>query len=353
MKSKDGIKGRGAAFNPPNRFAQLQYHPLDVEVEYDDDPPPFRTQFFDDTSRTILARNDSPDISFTYSINPYRGCEHGCIYCYARPSHEYLGFSAGLDFESKIMVKRDAPKLLEEALNKKTWIPQTVTISGNTDCYQPAERHFRLTRACLEVFFRFRNPVSIITKNALILRDIDILREMARFNIVHVLVSMITLDPDLVRKLEPRTATPSSRLHTIDELAGQGIPVGLNLAPVIPGLTDQEIPALLRAAADNGATAAAFSPVRLPGAVEPLFVEWIRRTFPDRSTKVLNRIRSIHEGKLNDSRFGSRMTGKGEIARVMRELFELHVSRYGLNDGWKDLATKHFRRDRDGQGELF
>jgi DNA repair photolyase len=351
--STERIKGRGAAFNPPNRFEQLQYLPLEVELDYEDERPPFRTQFYGDTSRTILAKNDSPDISFTYSINPYRGCEHGCVYCYARPSHEYLGFSAGLDFESKIMVKRDAPRLLEEALRRKSWVPQTVAISGNTDCYQPAERLFRLTRRCLEVFQHFRNPVGIITKNALILRDIDILQEMARLNIVHVLISMITLDPDLVRKMEPRTATPPARLHTISELARHGIPVGLNLAPVIPGLTDQEIPALLKAAADNGATTAAFSPVRLPGAVEPLFVEWIQRTFPDRAEKVLHRIRNIHEGRLNDSRFGSRMTGKGEFAKVINDLFALHASRYHLDDGWEELTTKHYRRDAGGQGELF
>jgi DNA repair photolyase len=349
----DRLKGRGAAFNPPNRFEQLQYQALEVELEYEEERPPFRTQFYDDTSRSILAKNDSPDISFTYSINPYRGCEHGCVYCYARPSHEYLGFSAGLDFESKIMVKRNAPKLLEEALSKKSWVPQTVTISGNTDCYQPAERLFKLTRSCLEVFLRFRNPVGIITKNALILRDLDILQEMASLNIVHVLISMITLDPDLVRKMEPRTAAPTSRLKAMSELAKMGIPVGLNLAPVIPGLTDQEIPALLKAAADNGATAAAFSPVRLPGAVEPLFIEWIRRTFPDRAEKVLNRIRDIHEGKLNDSRFGSRMSGKGKIAELMSDLFDLHASRYGLDKGWEELTTKHFRSPSNAQAELF
>ncbi len=351
--TRESVKGRGAAFNPPNKFEQLQYQPLDIELDYEEERPPFRTQFFDDTSRSILAKNDSPDISFTYSINPYRGCEHGCVYCYARPSHEYLGFSAGLDFESKIMVKRNAPKLLEETLRKKSWVPQTVTVSGNTDCYQPAERLFRLTRSCLEVFLRFRNPVGIITKNALILRDVDILQEMARLNLVHVLISMITLDADLVRKMEPRTATPPARLHAMSDLARHGIPVGLNLAPVIPGLTDQEIPALLKAAADNGATAAAFSPVRLPGAVEPLFTEWVRRTFPERAEKVLNRIRSIHEGKLNDSRFGSRMTGKGEIAKVVNDLFTLHASRYHLDRDWGELSTQHFRRDPDGQGELF
>jgi DNA repair photolyase len=251
------------------------------------------------------------------------------------------------------MVKRNAPELLEEALRKKSWVPQTVTLSGNTDCYQPAERLFRLTRSCLEVFLRFRNPVGIITKNALILRDLDILQEMARLDTVHVLISMITLDPDLVRTMEPRTATPSARLHAMNELARHGIPVGLNLAPVIPGLTDQEIPALLKAAADHGATTAAFSPVRLPGAVEPLFIEWIRRAFPDRAEKVLNRIKSIHEGKLNDSRFGSRMTGKGEIAKVINDLFALHASRYGLDKGWNELTTKHFRKEEGGQGELF
>lgn len=347
------MKGRGAGFNPPNRFEQLQYQPLELDVEYEGEHPPYRTQFFDDTSRTILAKNDSPDIAFTYSINPYRGCEHGCVYCYARPSHEYLGFSAGLDFETKIMVKRDAPRLLEEALCKKSWVPQTVTISGNTDCYQPVERLLRLTRSCLEVFLRFRNPAGIITKNALILRDADILEEMARLNIVHVLMSMITLDPDLARKLEPRTASPSMRLQAIRELSRRGIPVGLNLAPVIPGLTDQEIPALLKAAADNGATGAAFSPVRLPGAVEPLFTEWIRRTYPDRAEKVINRIKSIHEGKLNDARFGSRMTGTGEMARMMSDLFSLHATRYGLHENWRPLSTEHFRRPAGDQGELF
>ncbi len=346
-------KGRATPLNTPNRFERLVYSPLPIEIPADDDLPPVHTTFYRDTSRSILAKNDSPDVPFTYSLNPYRGCEHGCIYCYARPSHEYLGFSAGLDFETRIMVKPDAPELLEKTYRSKAWKPQVVTFSGNTDCYQPVERVLGLTRRCLEVSLRFRNPASIVTKNSLVLRDLDILREMARFRIVHVMVSITSLNPELITVMEPRAAAPARRLETIEQLARAGIPVGVNAAPIIPGLTDEEIPSILKAAAERGATHASSILVRLPGAVEPLFLDWLTRNFPERREKILNRIRDTRGGALSDSRFHSRMTGEGEIARTIGSLFELHAQRYGLNCGWHPLATDAFRRPSAHQGDLF
>ncbi len=251
------------------------------------------------------------------------------------------------------MVKRDAPALLEEALSAPRWEPQSIALSGNTDCYQPVERVLRLTRACLEVFLRHRNPVSIITKNALILRDIDLLAGMVRFSGVRVLISMITLSPSLTRVMEPRTAAPSRRLQAMEELARAGIPVGVNIAPVIPGLTDEEIPAILTAAKAHGARFAGWSPVRLPGPVEPLFTEWIKRVMPDRAERVLHRIREIHGGKLNDSRFGSRMSGEGTFADVLDDLFTLHARKVGLDAKAEPLSTAHFRRKISDQLDLF
>ena len=346
-------KGRAATFNTPNRFESTNLEPLDVDIDYDDETPPVPTTFYVDSSKSILAKNDSPDLPFTYSINPYRGCEHGCIYCYARPSHEYLGFSAGLDFETKIMVKMDAPLLLEETLNKKLWEPQMVAFSGNTDCYQPVERKLTLTRQCLKVFLNFRNPVGLITKNALVLRDIDILQEMARLNIVHVMLSITTLDANLARRMEPRTSAPLQRLKAMETLAKAGIVVGVNAAPIIPGLTDEEIPGILRVAAEHGATSAGYILLRLPGAVEPLFLDWLRRELPDRAGKIINRIRDTRQGELSDAKFGSRMAGTGEIARTINELFKLNAQKYNLAKRWSGLSTKHFRRPADGQMEMF
>jgi DNA repair photolyase len=345
--------GRATTLNIPNRFAQHQYVPLEIDLPPEDTPPPAPTTFYLDTTRAILAKNDSPDIPFTYSINPYRGCEHGCIYCYARPSHEYLGFSAGLDFETKIMVKRDAPRLLEETFRKRTWKPQVVAFSGNTDCYQPVERTLQLTRRCLEVALRYRNPASIVTKNALVLRDVDVLKEMARFNIVHVMISITSMNPELIRVMEPRTSTPARRLEAIEELARAGIPVGVNAAPIIPGLTDEELPAILRAASEHGATSAGYILVRLPGAVQPLFLEWLHRNFPDRAHKILNRIRDTRSGDLSDPRFGTRITGEGEIARSIKALFDLHVNRYHLEPRMCGLTTEAFRRPSSTQDNLF
>lgn len=350
--TKGREKGRGAGFNTPNRFERLHRIPLALEPDPDDDRP-VRTAFFEDTSRTILARNDSPDLDFTYSLNPYRGCEHGCIYCYARPSHEYLGFSAGLDFESKIMVKTRAPELLAATFRRKSWDPQIVVLSGNTDCYQPAERKLEITRRCLEVFLEFRNPVGIITKNALILRDLDILRAMARHDLVHVLISVTSLNPELIRVMEPRTSTPATRLETIAALAENGIPVGVNAAPIIPGLTDEELPSILRESASRGARSAGYILVRLPGAVEPLFTEWVGRVLPDRAGKVLNRMKETRAGALSDARFGTRMTGEGEIAESINALFRVHAARYGLDRRWDGVTTAHFRRSGGAQQDLF
>ncbi len=352
MRESGTVKGRAAGFNPPNKFEKLHRLPLDLEPE-DDDPRPVRTTFYEDTSRSILAHNDSPDIDFRYSLNPYLGCEHGCIYCYARPSHEYLGFSAGLDFETKIMVKMRAPELLAATFRRKSWEPQIVVLSGNTDCYQPVERKLQITRKCLEVFLEYRNPLGIITKNALILRDLDILRELARYDLVHVLVSVTSLNPELIRMMEPRTSTPAQRLATIKSLSENGIPVGVNAAPIIPGLTDEELPSILRETASCGATSAGYILARLPGPVEPLFTEWVRRALPERAAKILNRMKDTRGGALSDARFGSRMTGEGEIAESINALFRVHASRYGLDRRWKEVSTAHFRRGGDAQRSLF
>ncbi len=298
-----------------------------------------------DSSKSILAKNDSPDLPFTYSINPYRGCEHGCIYCYARPSHEYLGFSAGLDFESKIMVKLDAAKLLEETLQKRSWEAQMVAFSGNTDCYKPIERKLQLTRQCLEVFLKYRNPVGLITKNALVLRDLDIFQEMAKYDLIHIMISITSLDADLIRVMEPRTPSPTNRLKAIEELAKHGIRVGVNAAPIIPGLTDEELPAILKAAAEHGAKSAGYILLRLPGAVKPLFLEWLQRELPKRAGKVLNRIKDTRQGELSSSCFGKRLKGEGEIAEAINKLFHINVRKYNLNKRWHGLSTEHFRRD--------
>jgi DNA repair photolyase len=353
MTTFSSNKGRAASFNTPNHFEKTHLEPLEIDVPYDEDVPPIPTSFYLDSSKTILAKNDSPDIPFTYSLNPYRGCEHGCIYCYARPSHEYLGFSAGLDFETKIMVKMDAPALLAETLEKKTWKPQIVALSGNTDCYQPVERKLQITRKCLEVFLKYRNPIGMVTKNALVLRDTDILGEMAQLGIVHEMISITTLDVDLARRMEPRTSSPTNRLKTIEELARRGILVGVNVAPIIPGLTDEEIPAILKAAAEHGATNASYILVKLPGAVELLFLDWLRRILPDRAGKIINRIKDTRKGRMTDSRFGSRMTGEGEIAETINSLFDVNARKYNLRRRWEELSTDHFRRNLPSQLDMF
>jgi DNA repair photolyase len=344
------IVGRGAAGNPKNRFERIEVEPDEIEG---DEPRP-ETVYLRDHSRSIIARNDSPDIGFDASINPYRGCSHGCAYCYARPTHEYLGLSAGLDFESKILVKQDAPELLRKELWSPRWNPLVLSMSGVTDPYQPVERRLRITRRCLEVLAEFRNPVVIVTKNHLVTRDIDLLSELALHDAAAVAVSLTTLDDDLRRIMEPRTSRPARRLAAVEKLAASGIPVGVMTAPVIPGLNDHELPALLSAAAEAGATFAAYVPVRLPYAVRPLFEDWLARHFPERKDKVLNRIRSMRGGELNDARFGSRMRGEGLFAEQIAQLFSISCRRAGMGEGrFPRLSTAAFRRGGGAQPNLF
>ncbi len=347
---------RGAAENPPNRFEKMHLEPdAEWHPEADEDGRPAgpRTQFFLDHSRTAIAWNDSPDVGFRASLNPYRGCEHGCIYCYARPTHEYLGFSSGLDFETRILVKRDAPELLRAELSSPRWQPQVIVMSGVTDCYQPVERKLKLTRRCLEVLAEFRNPVAIITKNFLVTRDRDVLSELAGFHAVSVCLSLTTLDSELRRVLEPRTSPPAARLEAIRRLAGAGIPVSVNVAPVIPGLNDHEIPKILRAAREAGARAAGYTVLRLPYAVAPLFESWLARHFPERKDKVLNRIKALRGGKMYDAQWGVRMRGEGLFADQIAALFKAARRQAGFPEDWPELSTAHFRRPGGAQLSLF
>jgi DNA repair photolyase len=344
-------RGRGTPDNPPNRFERLAYLPI-IESP-DDQERAVKTQYLKDASRSLLTTNDSPDVGFDASINPYRGCEHGCIYCYARPYHEYLGFSAGLDFETKILVKEDAPELLRAELAAPKWKPKVVAISGVTDAYQPIERKLGLTRRCLEVLAEFRNPVVIVTKNQLVTRDIDVLKELASFNAAAVCVSVTTLDAELARVMEPRTSTPANRLEAIHALAEAGVPVRVLVAPIIPGLTDHEIPSIIQAAADAGARHAGYVVVRLPHGVGEMFEGWLEEHFPDRKKKVLNRIREMRGGKLNDSNFGSRMKGEGVFAEQIKSMFKLACRRSGIELGAPELSTIAFRRASGAQMSLF
>lgn len=340
----DPKHGRGAPLNDGGRF-ESQVLEMDFsELPPGEERPDPRTTFYRDHARSILTRNDSPDVGFSLSVNAYRGCEHGCVYCYARPTHEYLGLSAGLDFETKIFVKHDAPALLRKELLKPSFTPETITMSGITDCYQPAERKFQLTRQCLEVLSEFRNPVVIITKNNLVTRDLDLLARMAEWGGAKVFVSVTSLDAGLAARLEPRTSRPAARLAAIRALSGAGVPVGVMVAPVVPGLTDHEMPSVLEAAAEAGAVSAGYVPVRLPHGVGELLTAWLEVHFPERKEKVLNRIRSLRGGKLNDPNFNSRMRGRGEFADLFSQLFHVHTRKLGLNQQDHSLSTAQFRR---------
>jgi DNA repair photolyase len=350
------IHGRGAAHNPPIRFERLAYVPDLPPALHGDEGGEVaapQTVYLRDNARTIVAHNDSPDVGFTYSINPYRGCSHGCIYCYARPTHEFLGFSAGLDFETKIFVKEDAPDLLRKELSAKRYQPVTLSISGVTDCYQPAERQFRLTRRCLEVLAEFGNPCGVITKSHLVTRDLDVLSDLARRNLTVVILSVTTLNADLSSRMEPRAASPGRRLAAIEELSRAGIPTGVMVAPVVPGLTDHEMPSILKAAAGAGARFCGFVPVRLPLEVAPLFVDWLGRHYPDRKDKVLNRIRDLRGGKLNDSNFHTRMVGRGVWSEQFKTMFDVAQRRAGLDRPFPELSTQHFRKPAGPQMTLF
>ena len=342
--------GRGAASNPANRFERISLE-RDADWDPEQDSAP-ATQFLRDRSQSIIAYNDSPDIPFSASINPYRGCEHGCSYCYARISHEFLGFSAGLDFETKIMVKEDAPGLLRKELASRKWKPQLLAMSGVTDCYQPIERRLQLTRKCLEVLAEFRNPVCIITKNNLVTRDIDLLRELAKHNAVEVHLSINSLDSDLARRLEPRASSPRHRLAAVEALAKAGIPVGVLVAPIIPGLNDHEIPAVLEEAGKAGAGWAGMEILRLPLTVAPIFQDWLERNEPGKKAKVLDRIRAIRGGKLNAPRFGARMWGQGIFAEQIRQMFRVGCRKAGLSEDGPELSVAAFRRPPGSQLEL-
>lgn len=346
-------KGRGAQYNPKNKFLKGEYvldHPEAIdEWEHEER----KTEYIYDDSKTLVNKVTSPDVGMLFSANPYQGCEHGCIYCYARNSHEYWGYSAGVDFESRIVVKRNAPALLKKLFDNKNWEPAVISLSGNTDCYQPIERKMRITRKLLEICLEYRNPVGIITKNALVLRDLDLLQELHKYNLVKVFTSITSLDEDLRRVLEPRTASYRSRLKIVETLAANKIPVGIMNAPIIPGLNDTHIPAVLKAAAEAGAKWAGYTMVRLNGAIGPIFKDWLYKSFPDRAEKVWNLISDCHEGQVNDSRFGNRMTGDGRIAELVSDQFKLYCRKYGLNETPNQLNINDFRRIKNGQLPLF
>jgi DNA repair photolyase len=349
-------RGRGAQYNPKNRFEIFYLEDFkEDELDYfaeEAGEKKIPTQFFHDDSKTVIAKNDSYDVGFEYSFNPYRGCEHGCIYCYARPTHEFLGFSAGIDFESKIMIKEKAPQLLEAEFNRSNYKPDFIMFSGNTDCYQPVERKLKITREALKVCLKYRNPVSIISKNELIKRDIDILQDMAELNLVSVCISITSLDKQLAGKMEPRTSSPERRLQTIKKFAEKKIPVGVNIAPVIPGLNDEEIPSIIKEASARGAIFAGRIMLRLPYAVKELFLGWLKKEFPDRENKIVNKIKEMRNGRLNDYEFGTRFSGKGELAETIHSLFELSCKKYGLNTERIELRKDLFRKPTN-QLEIF
>jgi DNA repair photolyase len=344
------VRGRGALDNPSGRFERLD---LDMEPEtydallesgHEELEQQIRTEVFKDTARSVISLNDSPDLHMEASLNAYRGCEHGCIYCYARPGHEYFGLSAGLDFESKIFVKPDAAKILAEQLSAKSWEPKVIMLSGVTDCYQPLEKKMKLTQSCLKVLRDFRNPGVIVTKNALVTRDIEVFQEMAAYDCISVNLSVTTLDGKLARLMEPRASQPAQRLRAIEALAKANVPVGIMMGPIVPGLTEHEIPSLLKAVSDAGARSAGYTMMRLPYGVKDLFQSWAAKHYPDRAEKILNRLREMHNGKLYDSNWGTRRRGQGVHAEHVAAMFALYRKKYKLDRG-RSLSTAHFNRD--------
>jgi DNA repair photolyase len=350
------FKGRGAAIQPANPYLKIRRESDLEHLAADDEylaqlcrPP---TEYLPDESQSIVAENDSPDVGFRYSINPYRGCAHGCSYCYARPTHEYLGLSAGLDFETKVFVKHRAAELLRDFLARPNWQPETIAFSGVTDCYQPAEREFRITRGCITVAAECRQPIGVITKNSLVTRDIDLFQQLAAHNAIRVCVSITTLDAQLARTMEPRTSSPDARLRAIRELSAAGVPAGVMIGPVIPGLNDSEIPAILQAARDAGARGADYVLLKLPTTVREVFLEWLERSYPDRISRVLALIRSTRAGRLNDSQFGRRQRGTGNIADVIADTFQLWSTKLGFPDESTPLNREAFRPPQPTSGQL-
>jgi DNA repair photolyase len=350
------IKGRGAAIQPKNPYLPVHVEADLEQVEGDEEylaqlgrPP---TEYLTDESQSIVSENDSPDVGFRYSVNPYRGCSHGCSYCYARPGHEYLGMSAGLDFETKVLVKFRAAELLREFLAKPSWQPETIVFSGVTDCYQPAERKFRITRACVEVAAECRQPIGIITKNALVVRDIDLLKQLAEHRAVRVAISITTLDAKLARVMEPQTSSPEARLRAIRELTDAGIRTTVMTAPIIPGINDSEIPAILTAAREVGAESAGYVLLKLSSTVRPVFLDWLERNYPDKSARVQSLIRSVRGGKLNDANFSTRQVGTGNLAELIADTYRLWCTKLGYSDDHPPLNAKAFQPPRPVSGQL-
>ena len=346
------IQGRGAQLNTANKFhkEKLAKEHLEGIDEWGRGNP--ATEYIEQEARSIVNTVESPDVGMAYSMNAYAGCEHGCIYCYARNAHEYRGYSAGLDFEQKIIVKMNAPQLLRKKLSHPGWHPEPVMISGNTDCYQPAERKYRLTRGLLEVCNEFNQPVGILTKNAGILNDRDILQEMAQKNIVRVMVNVTSFNEDLRRVMEPRTTTALQRLKVIEELSGAGVNSGVMMGPMIPGLNDHEMPRIMKAAADRGATFTAYTFIRLNGAIKFLFHDWLYKNFPGRADKIWHAIEQSHNGKVNDSRWGLRMRGEGPVADMIAQQYKKYGKLYGMHEGKTGMDVSKFRRPGI-QGKLF
>jgi DNA repair photolyase len=342
-KPDNYVKGRGALFNPHNRFAKNDYVKEHDEGIDDWEEQDHKTTFIFGKSKSIVNKVDSPDVGMAYSLNPYQGCEHGCTYCYARNAHEYWGFSAGLDFERKIIVKTDAPALFKKFLERKSWDASVISLSGNTDCYQPAERKFRITRQLLEIALEYKQPIGLITKNALILRDTDLLTELARQNLCMVYISINSLNEQLRQKMEPRTTTAKQRLKIVEQLSQAGIPMGVMVAPLVPGLSDHEIPLILKTIANCGAIAAGYTVVRLNGAIGGIFEDWLRKNYPDRFDKVWHMIQSCHGGNVNDSRFGDRMRGDGNISKMIQDSFRLHCRLNHLNEKKIQLNSSLFK----------
>ncbi len=346
----------GSHIDPPNRFERVSVHEdfeqLDGSDEQLTQPPRREIEYLPDQTQSIVTQNDSPDIPFRYSINPYRGCVHACAYCYARNTHEYLGFNAGLDFETKIMVKHNAPALLREHLNRKSWRGETIVFSGVTDCYQPGERQYRLTQGCLQVALEYQQSIGIITKNALVLRDLSLLTEFASWGLVSVYFSINSLDVEFVRQLEPRTSIPTARLRAVEQLADAGIPVGVMVAPIIPGLNDDQIPQVLQAAKNAGARAAGYILLRLPLTVRPVFEEWLQRTYPNRAEKVLGQLRQMRGGELNESQFKQRMVGHGPLAEHIRAMFKLFQTKLGLAGRLPEQDTSRFAVPKRAASQL-
>ena len=361
--SKDALplgpaRGRGSGLNPGNRFESVRLHVLGEHLDETLAENPYGTQvktrILPDQTKSFINPVDSPDLSMKWTINPYRGCEHGCIYCYARPGHEYLGMSSGLDFETVILAKHDAPSLLRRELAKRSWRGEAITMSGVTDCYQPVERKLEITRRCLEVFVECRQAVGIITKSKLILRDLDLLSKLREHRAVHVAISITSLDNELASKMEPRASSPRDRLQTVRELSAVGIPVTVMTAPILPGINDREIPALLEAAAGAGATSAGWVMLRLPYQIKDLFLEWLQRCFPDRAAKVESFIREMHGGELYDARHFVRQRGEGPMAQQIAATFRLFAKKHGLDKQRHALNEEAFRRPAlGGQAELF